>query len=302
MSTVERLRGHEAQRDPAAEQILTDAVVASFADTPDPRLQQVLQAVVAAVHRVARELGITESELHAALDWLSGAAGDDRAAALVELTVLSDVTGLSSLVTTMTHAGVGTATAATVEGPFHRPGAPERARGESMALIDEGEPLVLSGRVCSTSGEPVPGAVLDVWHNAANGLYDLQDPGAPPFNCRGRYRTDGAGAFRIVTVRPVACPVPADGPAGALLRATSRSLLRTAHLHAIVSARGHAPVTTHVFDADDPHLHSDAVFAVSDGLVHRFVAHDDPVSAAALGVRNPYTTVDVDFVLAPLTG
>ena len=45
---------------------------------------------------------------------------------------------------------------------------------------------------------------------------------------------------------------------------------RAAHIHAIVSAPGHGPVTTHIFDAENPYLDSDTVFGVKDSLVRQF--------------------------------
>jgi hypothetical protein len=36
---------------------------------------------------------------------------------------------------------------------------------------------------------------------------------------------------------------------------------------------------------------------VKESLIRDFVRHDDPAAAAALGVANPYWTVETDFVL-----
>jgi protocatechuate 3,4-dioxygenase beta subunit len=56
-----------------------------------------------------------------------------------------------------------------------------------------------------------------------------------------------------------------------MLAATSRHPWRPAHLHMIVSAPGYQTLTTHVFDAESPHLDSDAVFAVKPSLLREFV-------------------------------
>ena len=120
--------------------------------------------------------------------------------------------------------------------------------------------------------------MLDVWQNASTGFYAVQQPGGqPPGNLRGRYRTDAEGRYEIRTVRPVPYAVPDDGPVGRLLRQTGRHPWRAAHIHAIVTAEGHRPVVTHVFDSSSRYLDSDTVFGVKQSLIRDFVPGDDRV-------------------------
>jgi hypothetical protein len=58
-----------------------------------------------------------------------------------------------------------------------------------------------------------------------------------------------------------------------------------------VSAPGYRSVTTHIFDADNPYLDSDAVFGVRDSLVRPFrpAGPDDPADVSYV--------VDMDFAL-----
>jgi catechol 1,2-dioxygenase len=288
----------------AAERELTAEVIERLAATPDPRLRELMRALVAHLHAFARETRLTQDEWRAAIDFLT-ATGRLCDAERQEFIMLSDTLGLSSLVETINEGGDGAEpsapTEATVLGPFYRPGAPLREFGASIVLGDVGgEPAVVSGRVLGTEGAPIAGALLDVWQTAPNRLYDTQDPGQPPFNLRGRFHTDEAGRYRFVTVRPVDYTVPGDGPVGALLRATGRHNWRAAHIHAIVSAPGHRTVTTHIFDAASAYLGSDTVFGVRPSLVREFRRNDDPAAAAANGVRPPFLEVSFDFVLAPL--
>ncbi|MBB6398650.1 protocatechuate 3,4-dioxygenase beta subunit [Actinomadura coerulea] len=98
---------------------------------------------------------------------------------------------------------------------------------------------------------------MDVWQCDANGFYDIQQPGVQPAgNGRGLFHTDSEGRFRFRTVLPSHYPIPTDGPVGRFLRATGRHPYRPAHIHFIVRADGHAPLTTHVFVAGSPHLDS----------------------------------------------
>jgi catechol 1,2-dioxygenase len=288
----------------ASERELTAEVIARLAATPDERLRELMRALVTHLHAFARETRLSQAEWLAAVEFLTatGHKCDDERQ---EFILLSDTLGLSSLVETINAAGdadrAADPTEATVLGPFYRPGAPLREYGASIVLADVGgEPTVVSGRVLDTGGEPIPGATVDVWQTAPNRLYDSQDPGQPEYNLRGRFVTDAAGRYRFTTVRPVDYTVPDDGPVGESLRRTGRHNWRAAHIHAIVTAPGHRPVTTHIFDADSKYLDSDAVFGVRRSLIREFVRNDDPRAASANGVSPPFLEVAFDFALTPL--
>ena len=259
------------------EDALTEEVVARLRATPDARLREVMTAVVRHLHALVTEVGLTDEEWLAAIRFLTatGQACDDTRQ---EFILLSDTLGVSSLVDLVNHSDVESlATEPTILGPFYVPGSPERAFGEDMREYDDGgEPAVLTGHVRDEDGTPVPGAVLDVWQNAATGFYAVQQPqvqGAS--NLRGVYRANDAGEYEIRTVRPVPYPIPDDGPVGALLRDTGRHPWRAAHIHARVSAPGYEPLTTHVFDRESDYLDSDTVFGVKESLVGDFVPQDD---------------------------
>ena len=106
-----------------------------------------------------------------------------------------------------------------------------------------------------------------MWQTAPNGLYDVQDPAQPEMNLRGVFTAGDDGSYSFLTVRPVAYPIPEDGPVGEMLRATGRHNWRPAHIHFLVSAPGHKPVITHVFDRESRYLDADAVFGVRPSLV-----------------------------------
>ncbi len=80
------------------------------------------------------------------------------------------------------------------------------------------------------SGEPVPGAEIDVWQNAENRLYAVQDPEAPEAHLRGRFLSEQDGGYAFLAIRPTPYPIPADGPVGKMLGGNtglSLPLLRT---------------------------------------------------------------------------
>jgi hydroxyquinol 1,2-dioxygenase len=180
---------------------------------------------------------------------------------------------------------------------------PRRELGDTIDLVATGEPCVVTGRVLSLDGSPLAGALVDVWQADDHGFYDVQQPGAQPQgNGRGLFTCDGDGRFWFRTVTPSAYPIPTDGPVGRLLTATGRHPYRPAHIHFIVAADSHLPVTTHIFVAGSPYLDSDAVFAVKQRLITDFATVDDPDQAAAFGVEAPFRHAQFDVVLQPTPG
>jgi hydroxyquinol 1,2-dioxygenase len=281
------------------EQTATPAVVESFARTPDPRLREILSSLTRHLHDFVRDIEPTMQEWEEAIGFLTatGQMCDDTRQ---EFILLSDVLGVSMLVETINDRKVPGATDSTVLGPFHVVESPPRALGDTIDHVNTGEPCVVTGRVISTDGTPLPGALLDVWQANELGFYDVQQPGVQPLgNGRGLFTADEEGRFWFRTVVPCHYPIPTDGPVGNLLEATGRHPYRPAHIHFIAGAEGHTPVTTHIFVADSPYLESDAVFAVKKNLVQEFSEVDDPGQAAEYKVANPFRRARFDIVLHP---
>lgn len=281
------------------EETAADAVIDSFAATPDDRLRTVLTSLVRHLHGFVREVEPTIGEWEQAIRFLTD-TGHTCTDVRQEFILLSDVLGVSMLVETINERGAGPATQSTVLGPFHVTESPERELGDSIDLIGEGEPCVVTGRVISVDGSPLPGAVLDVWQANDQGFYDVQQPDVqPPGNGRGLFTAGEDGEFWFRTIVPSHYPIPADGPVGALLRATRRHPYRPAHIHFIVTAPGYRPLTTHIFVADSAYIDSDAVFAVKKTLVTDFTRSDDPAEAARCGVTSPFRRANFEIVLPP---
>lgn len=278
-------------------QTVTDEVVASLRGTADPRLRELLSGLVRHLHAFARESRLTQEEWERAIGFLT-ATGQMCTDTRQEFILLSDVLGLSMLVETINDRHGPGATESTVLGPFHMTESPVRELGADIDLVGGGEPCVVSGRVLSRGGGPLPGAVVDVWQADGNGFYDVQQPDVqPPGNGRGLFTADDEGRFWFRTCVPSPYPIPTDGPVGGLLRATGRHPYRPAHIHFIASAEGHTPVTTHIFVEGSEYLDSDAVFAVKPGLVTDFAPVDDPSAAREFGVPNPFRQARFDLVL-----
>ena len=126
----------------------------------------------------------------------------------------------------------------------------------------------------------------------------MQMPGETGMKARGRIRTDAAGRYWFRSIKPTFYPVPTDGPVGRMLRKMGRHPNRPGHIHMIVSAPEHLPVTTHLFVADSDYLDSDAVFGTKESLVVQFERHPAGVAPDGSHVETPFYTVEYEFRLS----
>jgi hydroxyquinol 1,2-dioxygenase len=274
---------------------LTEQVLASFAGAADPRSREVFASLVRHLHAFVDEVGPTEAEWFKAIDFLTrvGHITDDKRQ---EFVLLSDVLGVSMQVIGINHRAPSGATESTVFGPFFVEGSPGFEPGGDLAAGAPGRPCVVRGRVVGVGGAAVAGARVEVWQADEDGFYDVQYPEGETRG-RGHLSADEDGRFWFWTVLPEAYPIPDDGPVGELLRAGGRSPMRPAHIHFMISAQGYERLITHVFAAGDEHLGSDAVFGVKPSLIAPFERHE-PGSAPGRDVREPWFSLDYEFVLA----
>ena len=283
-------------RDINAETI-TDAVLKSVENAPDPRTKEILQCLIRHLHGFVREVELTNDEWTKAMELFL------RAAQITdpnrnEFIIFSDTLGVSSLVDLMEPDEMG-GTEGSLLGPFYVEGAPELGYGADMLKDNEGVKTIVQGKVVDDNGDPIEGAVLDLWQNAANGLYQVQDPEQADDNLRCRTVTNADGRYLFSTIKPVPYPVPDDGPVGDMLRATNRHPLRTGHIHFKITAPGFKPLVTELFPDDDPYLDEDAVFGVRESLILNFVDAGPDDAPAMPGIDAPYCNVNFDFRMSP---
>jgi protocatechuate 3,4-dioxygenase beta subunit len=124
-------------------------------------------------------------------------------------------------------------------GPYYRPDAPVRS---VLASPTDGQRLVISGMVRGTDCRAVEGALLDVWHCSADGVYDLE---RPEFLWRGRLFSQIDGLYRFETVLPG--------------RYLNGSTYRPRHIHLMIQNEGFKPLVTQLYFAGDPFLSSDGM-------------------------------------------
>jgi protocatechuate 3,4-dioxygenase beta subunit len=118
-------------------------------------------------------------------------------------------------------------------GPFFKKGAPN-----SKVLVESGDPglpLKVSGRVLDTRGEPLAGAVVEVWQANHLGIYDLET-----YHYRSRLIVEENGSYSFQTVMPGHYP-------GRVAQ----------HIHYRVSAPGTKTLVTQMYFATDPVFEGD---------------------------------------------
>lgn len=256
----------------------------------DPRLAQVVGALVKHLHAFVKDVQLTQAEWGEAVDALTR-TGQICSGERQEFILLSDVLGVSMLVDAINNRRPPGATENTVLGPFHVQDAPIRAMGEDISLDGKGESCLFEGKVLDLHGTPLDGVCMDVWSDNAEGFYDVQQPDIQPkWNNRGRFFTGDDGRYAFRGIKPTSYPIPDDGPVGQLLAQLGRHPFRPAHMHFIVSAPGFQTVVTHTFVGDDAYISSDAVFGVKGTLVAPF----ERLSGEATMWRSPF-----DFVMTP---
>ena len=275
---------------------ITQAVLARMDQCDDPRFRQVMGSLITHLHDFVREVKLTEAEWMGAIQFLTQ-VGQTCTDKRQEFILLSDTLGISILVITINHPAEGGTSDSTVLGPYYWEGAPDLPAGANLAEGVAGEPAFYSGRVLSSDDTPVAGAVLDIWSGDGEGTYDMQREGDVGMQARGRIRTDAQGRYSFRSIKPKFYPVPTDGPVGQMLRKMGRHPMRPGHIHMIVSAAGHHPVTTHLFPAGSNYIDSDAVFGVKESLVTAFVPHAPGKAPDGAALEVPFFTVNFDFRL-----
>ncbi|WP_026404498.1 dioxygenase [Actinomadura rifamycini] len=122
-----------------------------------------------------------------------------------------------------------------MEGPYFKPGSPERASLVRPGM--PGTPLTVTGYVYSLSCRPVARALLDFWQADHYGRYDNYG-----YTLRGHQYTDASGRFTLSTIVPGLYPG------------------RTRHIHVKVQAPYQPILTTQLYFPGEPRNRTDMLF------------------------------------------
>ena len=278
-----------------SEKDVTIAATAAMERTSDPRLREIMTALVKHLHGFIRDVGLTEAEFRDATAILAE-MGKLTTDTHNEIVLMAGSLGVSSLVCLLNNGDRGnTETSQSLLGPFWRLNSPHVENGGSIVRSDTpGAPLFVNAQVVDAAGLPVAGAEVDVWHASPVGLYENQDPEQAEMNLRGKFTTDTEGRFWFRTVIMSGYPIPTDGVVGRLLKSQNRHPYRPAHLHALIFKPGFKVLISQVYDPRDPNIETDAQFGVTRALIGDFVRHEGPHPTDP-GAAAPWYSLDYRF-------
>ncbi len=278
---------------------ITQAVLESFESTPSPRLKEILTRLVPHLHSFIRETEPTFEEWQCAVQFLAR-TGQLCSENRQEFILLSDILGISMLVDAINHRLPEGATESTVQGPFFVERMTEVPQGIDISGDQQGEKLYVDVQIASLAGEPLSGAVVDVWQSNSEGYYDLQLNVEGPL-LRAKFSANDEGCVRFWSIVPSSYPIANDGPVGQMLRATGRHPWRPAHLHFRIVAEDYETLITHLFVQEDPYLDSDTVFAVKHSLVANYVRHEAGIAPDGKKMCSPWRSLNYQFKMKRLT-
>ncbi|MDR6236802.1 catechol 1,2-dioxygenase [Pseudomonas oryzihabitans] len=263
------------------------------------RMKAIVHRVLTDTIKIIDDLDITTEEFWAAVNYLNVLGARQEAGLVVAGLGLEHYLDLRLDAEDAQQGQVG-GTPRTIEGPLYVAGAPlcqGSARLDDGA--DAGTPLFMQGVVRDVNGQPLAGAIVDVWHANTGGTYSYFDPSQSEFNLRRRIVTDSEGRYRFQSIVPSGYGCPPDGPTQQLLDQLGRHGQRPAHIHFFISAAQHRHLTTQINLAGDQYLHDDFAYATRDELIAQIDFHEDPARAEALGVSGRFAEIEFDFELQP---
>ena len=278
-------------------QTLLDRVSGLTQANGDPRLKRILRRVVEGLYAAIDEFDVAPEEFWRLVSFLQEAAP--------EFGLIAPGLGFDHVLDVRMDladkaAGADGGTPRTIEGPLYVAGAPlTTGKARLDDGTDKGETLIMAGRVLAPDGQPIAGAIVDVWHANSMGAYSHFDPSQSPYNNRRRIRTDADGRYEFQSVLPAGYAVPPQGATERLLGQVGRHGQRPAHIHFFVSAGGYRHLTTQINIDGDPYLHDDFAYATRDGLIPAVTREEEPEQIRNAGLNAPYSKIAFDFVLTP---
>lgn len=263
------------------------------------RAKTLIHRVLSDLYKAVDDLNVTDQEFWAAMSYLNELGQSGEAALLAAgigfehfLDIRSDAIDAAE--------GLEGGTPRTIEGPLYVAGAPI---SDGFARMDDGkdpaETMIVTGTVTDNNGQPIAGAVVDIWHANSKGCYSYFDKSQSDYNLRRRIRTDENGRYVARSIVPSGYGCPPEGPTQKLLDLIGRHGNRPAHIHYFISADNYRHLTTQINLDGDPYLHDDFAFATRDELIAEAKKITDPAKAEAYGLSGPFNLVTFDITLLP---
>lgn len=261
------------------------------------RVKEVTNQLLYRLMQVIDECDVSMDEFWGAVGFLSQAAKNNEPGLMVPGVALEHFLDLR-LDEAERLAGIKGGTLRTIEGPLYVAGAP-LSKGEARMDdgTDPGEIFFISGQVKDETGNPVAGAIVDIWHANSKGGYSFIDGEQAPYNLRRRIEADAQGRYLARSIVPNGYGCPPQSSTRQLMDALGRHAERPAHVHYFVSAPGFRQLTTQFNFTGDKYLHSDFAFGTRDELIVTLerVTSADEIHKA--GVNRPFARATFDIVL-----
>ena len=129
---------------------VTDVVVDAFKNAADPRVREILAAMVKHLHAFARDVHLTEEEFEKAVGFVT-ALGQKTTDTHNETVLMSGSLGFSTLICLLNNGNNGqTETTANLLGPFWRMNSPRTENGGSIVRSPTPGPALFVNARCAT--------------------------------------------------------------------------------------------------------------------------------------------------------
>lgn len=277
---------------------VTKAVLEVMQQTTEPRLREIMVALIKNLHRFIRQTRLTEAEFREATKLINeiGQASDGTHN---EAVLMAGSLGVSSLVCLLNNGDMGTTeTTQNLLGPFWRMNSPPTQNGESIVRNEmTGDPMMVDLTFRDQQGEPIEELEVDIWHCSSEGLYENQQESQADHNFRGKFVTGCDGRVWFRSIKQSGYPIPTHAVVGKLLHAQNRHPFRPAHIHVLAHKENFKTLISQIYSDDDPNLEDDVQFGVTAALVGRFQRHSSPHPEHKWD--GPWYSLTHDLVLDP---
>lgn len=264
------------------------------------RVKEVVNRLLKDLFYAMVDLNITSEEMWHAADYLKEVGQNN------EWGLLFAGLGIEKFMDVMMdyedqQAGLNNVTPRTIEGPLYVAGSPET---DSYAELENDpeenrnlERFYMEGTVKDVDGNPVEGALLEVWHCNEHGMYSYFDTSQSEYNLRRAIRIGADGKYKFKTVVPPGYSCPPGSATNKMMTLLGRHGSRPAHIHFFVTAPGYRKLTTQINIEGDPLIFEDFAFATKEELVPKITRHSEEEAVANGYDSEPYANSVFNFTI-----
>jgi chlorocatechol 1,2-dioxygenase len=244
------------------------------------RLATIIDELAQAIAAVLARNGVDRVQYREAIQYLAKIQAEKEIPLLLDLHIEHLVVKAEDK--------VGQNSSQAIQGPYFIEDIPWVENALKVIPEDNGEPLLVRGRIAAPDGKPIAGATAFIWHSTPDGAYSGFHKGMAPDLYRGRIKADANGQFEVLTTMPVPYTIPNKGPVGGLLAMMNRHSWRPAHIHFKLRANDYKDLTTQAYFEGGKWVDDDCAGGIVDTLVF------------APQIENGRKVLSIDFTLDTL--